>query len=278
MASSLAAVALERIGTAVWKRVAKARNRGFATALRRDQGGPLVVLSPHLDDAVLDCWSVLTGPGEVQVVNVFAQAPPAGTSTDWDRIVGVPDSAALFAARIAEDAEALALAGRAAHNLPFLELQYRRGKPLPSWARIDDELTRRVSAAARVLAPMTIGTVHPDHALLRGYALELARQGHDVSLYADVPYSTVYGWPAWVTGSDPDPHLDVDAYWAPSFEGTPVAPRDARVTRLDDAAAAHKLEAMRAYRTQFPSLDRGPIGNVSNPEVHRYEVLWELAR
>ena len=278
MASSLAAVPLERIGTAVWKRVANARNRRFETSLRHDPSGPLVVLSPHLDDAVLDCWSVLTGPGEVEVVNVFGLAPPAGTSTDWDRIVGVPDSAALFAARIEEDAEALALAGRTAHNLPFLEIQYRRGKPFPSWAQIDREIARRVPAAARVLAPMTIGTVHPDHALLRGYAIELARQGHDVSLYADVPYSTVYGWPAWVTGSDPDPHLDVDAYWAPSFAGTPVAPRDARVTRLDDDAAARKLAAMRAYRTQFPSLDRGPIGNVSNPDVHRYETLWEVPR
>jgi LmbE family N-acetylglucosaminyl deacetylase len=278
MPSSLAAVPLERIGTAVWKRVANARNRRFETSLRRDPSGPLVVLSPHLDDAVLDCWSVLTGPGEVQVVNVFALAPPPGTSTDWDRIVGVPDSEALFAARIEEDAEALALAGRTAHNLPFLEIQYRRGKPFPSWADIDREIAGRVPAAARVLAPMTIGTVHPDHALLRAYALELALQGHDVSLYADVPYSTVYGWPAWVTGSDPDPHLDVDAYWAPSFDGAPVAPREGRVTRLDDEVAARKLEAMRAYRTQFPSLDRGPIGNVSNPEVHRYEVMWEVPR
>jgi LmbE family N-acetylglucosaminyl deacetylase len=278
MPSSLAAVALERIGTAVWKRVAHARNRNFEPALRRDADAPLLLLSPHLDDAVLDCWSVLTGPGDVQVVNVFAQAPPPGTATDWDRIVGMPDSAALFAARIAEDAQALALAGRTAHNLPFLELQYRRGKPVPSWAQIDRELALRVPAASRVLAPMTIGTVHPDHALLRGYALALARHGHDVSLYADIPYSTVYGWPAWVTGAAPDPHLDVDAYWAPSFEGTPVEPRDAHVTRLEEGDAARKLEAMRAYRTQFPTLDRGPVGNVSNPEVHRYEALWDVPR
>jgi LmbE family N-acetylglucosaminyl deacetylase len=267
---------LERLGTAFWKRVARARNRRFATALRRDPDAPVLLLSPHLDDAVLDCWGVLTGPADVQVVNVFALAPPAGTSTDWDRIIGVPDSAALFAARIEEDAQALSQAGRTPHNLPFLELQYRRGRPFPHWSQIDAEIARRVPAASRVLAPMTIGTVHPDHALLRGYALALAGQGHAVSLYADLPYCTVYGWPAWVTGSEPQPHLDVDAYWAPSFEGVPVERRAAEVARLDDGAAARKLAAMRAYRTQFPTLDRGEIGNLSNPEVHRYEALWEL--
>lgn len=266
----------ERLGTAFWKRVAGARNRRFTTSLRRDEAAPVLLLSPHLDDAVLDCWDVLTGDGDVEVVNVFALAPPAGTSTEWDRIVGVPESAALFAARIEEDARALSLAGRTPHNLPFLELQYRRGRPFPSWGQIDAEVARRVPAASRVLAPMTIGTVHPDHALLRGYALALGAQGHAVSLYADLPYCTVYGWPAWVTGSEPEPHLDIDAYWAPSFEGVPAEPRAAAVTRLDDATAERKLEAMRAYRTQFPALDRGPIGNISHPEVHRYEVLWGL--
>jgi LmbE family N-acetylglucosaminyl deacetylase len=268
---------LERLGTAFWKRVAAARNRRLETALRRDAEGPVLLLSPHLDDAVIDCWSLLTGDGAVEVVNVFALSPPDGTATDWDRVVGATDSAALFAARVEEDARALALAGRKPHNLPFLELQYRRGKPFPTWGEIDAEVARRVPAASRVLAPMTIGTVHPDHALLRGYALALAAQGHAVSLYADLPYATVYGWPAWVTGGEPDPHLDVDAYWAPSFEGVPVDPRAARLTRLDDAAAERKLEAMRAYATQFPTLDRGPIGNLSNPAIHRHEALWELS-
>jgi LmbE family N-acetylglucosaminyl deacetylase len=267
----------ERLGTAVWKRVARARNRRFASVLRPEPGAPVLVLSPHLDDAVLDCWSVLTGEDEVEVVNVFALSPPAGTSSHWDALAGEPDSRKQFTARIEEDGRALALAGRTPHNLPFLELGYRRGKPVPGWSAIDREIAARVRAASRVLAPMTIGTLHPDHALLRGYALALAQQGHAVTLYADIPYAAVYGWPAWVTGDDPDPHLDVDAYWAASFAGTPVEPRSARVVRLDEQAAARKLEAMRAYATQFPSLDRGPVGAISKPEIHRYELFWDVA-
>lgn len=86
---------------------------------------------------------------------------------------------------------------------------------------------------------------------------------------------TVYGWPSWVTGAPPVEHLDVDAYWAPAFERAPVEPRAGRVVTLDDAAASRKLEAMRTYRTQFPTLDRGPVGSLSNPAIHRYEVLWD---
>lgn len=266
----------ERLGTAVWKRVANARNRGFETALRHDPEGPVLLLSPHLDDAVLGCWSVLTSGDDVQVVNVFTLPPPPGTSTEWDRLAGVPDSPRLFAMRIAEDARALALAGREPHNLPFLELGYRRGKRVPTWSQVEREIARRVPAAARVLAPMTIGTVHPDHALVRGYALALARQGHAVTLYADIPYAVVYGWPEWVTGAPATPHLDVDAYWAPSFAGVPVDPRAARVVRLDDGAAARKLEAMRAYATQLPALDHGPARMISKPEIHGYELFWDV--
>jgi hypothetical protein len=78
----------------------------------------------------------------------------------------------------------------------------------------------------------------------------------------------VYGWPHWVTGEPRDPHLDIDAYWGEQPAGDP------RVVRLDDAQGEAKLAAMRAYTTQFPSLDRGPIGLLSNPKIHRFEVFW----
>jgi LmbE family N-acetylglucosaminyl deacetylase len=266
----------ERLKTAAWKRVARARNARFSTQLRVDRDAPALLLSPHLDDAVIDCWSVLTAAEDVEVVNVFALAPPPGTNTDWDRAIGFKDSALLFASRLAEDAEALALAGREPHNLPFLELQYRRGKRIPGWAEIDAAITARVPAASHVFAPLSLVVVHPDHRLLREYATALARQGLPVTLYADSPYCTQHGWPAWVSGEQAPENLDVEAMWAPSFDGLPVEQRAGRVVKLDEAARAAKLAAMRTYRTQFPSLDRGPVGQLSNPAIHGFEVFWDL--
>jgi hypothetical protein len=31
---------------------------------------------------------------------------------------------------------------------------------------------------------------------------------------------------------------------------------------------------MRTYKTEFAVLDRGPIGQLSNPAIHAFEVFW----
>jgi len=252
-----------------WRHAGPMLERGFRPRLRHDGAVPPLLLSPHLDDAVIDCWSVLTAPGALNVVNVFAGVPPAGRTAHWDRIVGASDSAELMQSRVEEDRAALARAGRTPVNLGFLEHQQREDRRPPRLKAIDDALTETVPAASRLYAPAVLGTPHPDHVRLRAYASACAAAGMPVELYADLPYAVVYGWPHWVTGDARDPHLDVDAYWGEQPAGEP------RVVRLDGAQAAAKLDAMRAYATQFPSLDRGPIGLLSNPKVHRFEVYWQ---
>lgn len=253
------------------------RDRGFTSALRGDPTGPAVVLSPHLDDAVLNCWSVLTGEGAVDVVNVFAAVPPRGTLAHWDRLCRASDSADLFIERLAEDREALAIAGRRPLSLPFAADPYRTARTTPTLRSLDRALTAVVPAASRVLAPAVLGTVHPDHLVVRTYALALASTGVRVELYADVPYAVQFGWPAWVTGMPPDPHLDPEVSWDASARRLPGLDRiHARVVGLDDDGAAVKLQAMRTYRTQFPMLDRGPVGLLSTPAIHSYEVFWPV--
>ena len=254
-----------------WRHAAPLLERGFAPALRHDGDAPPLLLSPHLDDAVIDCWSVLTAPGDLNVVNVFVGVPPPGHTTHWDRIVGAQDSAALMRDRIDEDRKALARANRTPVNLDFLEHQQRADRRPPSLGAIDAAVAAVVPATSRLLAPAALGTPHPDHVRVRAYALACARAGIPVELYADLPYAVVYGWPHWVTGDPPDPHLNVDAYWGERPPGEP------RIVTLDEGDAADKLDAMRAYATQFPSLDRGPIGLLSNPRVHRFEVFWPCA-
>ena len=109
----------------------------------------IVILSPHLDDAVLSCWHVLTQPGEVEVVTVFAGVPRGLTAPAWwDQYTGAADSAARVRERIEEDRRALAVAGRAATNLGFLDEQYRNGAP--DLAPLTEQIEPLLPAGARI--------------------------------------------------------------------------------------------------------------------------------
>ncbi|HVL96443.1 MAG TPA: hypothetical protein VM266_11340 [Solirubrobacteraceae bacterium] len=241
-----------------------------------DPDAPALVLSPHLDDAVLSCWHVLSGPGDVTVANVFTAPPPDGVLTHYDRVAGASASAAMMARRLDEDRAALGRAGREPLALGLLESAYRRRAP--ATGAIAAALGAQVGRARMVHAPAAIAG-HPDHVLVRDAALRLARAGVPVRLYADLPYCVAYGWPSWVTGGERDPHLDVDAHWAPALEtlradGWALAPE---VVRLDADAQAAKLAALRDYATQYATLTRGPLDVLASPLVLGFEVTWSLA-
>jgi LmbE family N-acetylglucosaminyl deacetylase len=175
-------------------------------------------------------------------------------------MTGATDSAARMAERLEEDKRALALAGCRAEYLGLLDSQYRKG--------VRPDVLIWPESGAAVLAPAGIGG-HSDHELVRDTALALAGK-HEVSLYADLPYATMFGWPAWLTGDGPDPFRDVDAYWShfvpDGFEPRPV--------ELDDAEQQRKIEAMRLYRTQFSMLEGGPLRRLTHPELVRFEVVF----
>jgi biofilm PGA synthesis N-glycosyltransferase PgaC len=255
-----------------------ARNRRYAPTLRHDPAAPVLVLSPHLDDAALDCWSVLETPGApVTVATVFAGAPRSPLPGRWDRVAGAGDAVALTRARQAEDREARARPGARVVHQRFVDESHRRASAPPSFQAIDAALVAQVPAAALVLAPAVLGVPHPDHAAVRDLALALRRAGHAVRLYADLPYATAYGWPAWARRSPSDPHLDVVAYWEQGgTDPALVSPGRAEVVRLHPGAAARKLQAIRCYRSQFSLLDRGSLGLVSDPRVHGVEVFWSV--
>ncbi len=241
-----------------------------------DAGAPAMLLSPHCDDAVLSCWSVLSGGGELAVLNVFAGTPRPGPPPLWDRITGASDSPERARERRAEDAEALARAGRQGIDLGLLDAQYSRRGP-QRLDRLDAAVAAAAPRACLVYAPAGIGA-HPDHLLARRYArLLAAHAGVPVALYAELPYCVLHGWPHWVDGRSPDPMRDVDAHWS-SFLGEVrgLEQRLADVHRLDDAQAAAKLEAMRCYRTQLPALSYGGRDLLCDPEIHRFEVRWRL--
>ena len=260
------------------KREARELSR-FRTALRFDAGAPALLLSPHWDDAVLDCWSLLSGEEPLAVANLFAGSPAPGSLAPWDAITGARDSSERTRERLAEDARALALAGRRPVNLALLDAQYRAGRPGPGPGEIDQLLSREVTAVSRVYAPAAIGA-HSDHLLTRQYARRLFADAIPVTLYAELPYCVLHGWPHWVDGRAADPHRVVDVFWS-QFLGQVSelgALRDATVVTLTHEQAAGKLEAMHSYETQLPGLHYGGRGLLDDPEIHRYEVRWELRR
>lgn len=234
--------------------------------------GPVAVLSPHLDDAVLSAWSALRGPGEVRVVNVCSGLPATGLLSPWDRLTGATDSRVRMLERLQEDRVALARAGREATALDFPEAQYRRG-PLDS-SSLRDALESVLDGVAEVWAPAGIGG-HDDHVQVRDVALGVAMAGGPgLKLYADLPYAVRYGWPGWVSAQDDDQYLVVDAWWRrflPADLDLPAAKHT-----LHAAGARRKLHALAAYRTQLPGLNGGPLELLQRSCIIRYEVSWSV--
>ncbi len=249
----------------------------FRASLRTDPEAPELLLSPHWDDAVLDCWSLLASDRQLNVVNIFAGLPPPGRTGVWEAIIGAVDSAERARERMAEDRLALARAGREPLNLPLLDSQYRRQEgSVLDLEDLDRVLSIEVQSASRVHAPAGIGS-HVDHLLARRYARTLVRTGMPVTLYAELPYCIFHGWPAWVDGREPAPNRNVDAYWESFLSDVPEMPslRSAEVVRLDGQAAGAKYEALLCYET---SLNYGVRRLLADPALHGFEVRWELVR
>jgi LmbE family N-acetylglucosaminyl deacetylase len=233
-----------------------------------------VVLSPHFDDAVLSCWHLLHSDADVSVVNIFTGAPENGQPPGWwDLLTGATSAAERLRERAVEDRGALGVAGRDAVCLDLLDEQHRTEPLAPE--PLVDLLRSSIPAGSRVVAPAALGG-HADHALARDAGLRLTEDGYELELYADLPGASRYGWPTWVTGDEPDRHVDVDAYWHWLFAEAGLDPDGLRprVHRLHGPQHVLKREALRHYRTQLPAL-RG-LAPLDDPVALGYEVTWTL--
>lgn len=120
---------------------------------------PVLVLSPHLDDAWLSAAALLQHR-PCEVWTVFAGAPIPARSTEWDARCGFADSDETVAARRAEDAAAFGDTGHQVRLLDLLDAAYHDG----SDRRADvDRLVARLSAWAAdhpdgiLVAPVVAG-------------------------------------------------------------------------------------------------------------------------
>lgn len=254
----------------------------------QEWGSAAVILSPHLDDAVLSCGALLAhlvGKCPVTVVTVFTQAAPPPWSLPARlqlRAIGVGDVDDFYQERRAEDTKVLAEIGAAVVHLGLRDAMFRRvgdtaGRHLfpkrwPAYptfrfdiargriARSDAGLPAEVGAlvggvvretGARVLfAPLGVGK-HVDHMITRRACQHLPATQHlplRTVYYSDFPYSEK---------AEPEPGF---------LRRTGLAPHPWLSGRAENA------DRIAGYRTQFAGLF--PQGRVPL----RPETYWLAAK
>ncbi len=251
----------------------------------QESGSAAVIMSPHLDDAVLSCGALLAhlvGNCPVTVVTVFTQAAPPPWSLPARRqlrAIDVTDVDDFYQQRRAEDTKVLADVGAAVVHLGLRDAMFRRvgdtaGRHLfpkrwPAYptfrfdiargriARSDAGLPAEVGAlvgqvvrdagAEVVFVPLGVGR-HVDHMITRRAAEYLPTARLRAVYYSDFPYSEK---------ADPEPGF---------LRRANLVPQPWLSGRAENA------DRIAGYRTQFAGLF--PQGSVPL----RPETYWLAAK
>jgi LmbE family N-acetylglucosaminyl deacetylase len=204
----------------------------------------IVVVSPHLDDAILSIGAFIAGSASrgarVTVLTVLAGNPrsqaPAGP---WDSACGFSTAGDAARARREEDRRACALVGARPQWLPFGDDQYGLGADV---ADVRGEVERSLAGAQTVLVPGH-PLWHEDHRWLTRLVLggvgEVVRAG----CYVELPYAR------WQLPERPPPDFSLGPL---TWHSVASRPRD----RLS------KARACLAYRSQLRQLSRSPWRSV----------------
>jgi LmbE family N-acetylglucosaminyl deacetylase len=201
-----------------------------------------VVISPHLDDAVLGCGGLLAAHPGATVITVYAGAPASypDPPTRWDALAGFAAGDDVLARRREEDAAALRELGAAPVWLDFVEHQYL---DRPDWIGADrtvDRLVDAIAAAAPTAVFMPFGLANPDHTATHDAARAARERLPEPAwfCYQDMGYQHIPGLLAW----------RVAQLFRASIWPTPVAPRV-------DPGGLRKQTALARYASQLRALE-----------------------
>lgn len=182
----------------------------------------LVVVSPHLDDAVMSVGQLLAGHPSVTVATVCAGFPEpteAGLTiplTEYDRRCGFTSGADAVSHRRREDARACSLLDVEWAHLRLRDSQYGPALELGEVVAALSGALDRCDPRAQLAGPL--GLLHPDHVTVRDAVLELGRaRKRQTFLYAELPYR-VTEWGAF--GTALEAVQDGGALLAEHFLGT----------------------------------------------------------
>ncbi len=180
------------------------REWGLITEAERAR---IVIVSPHLDDAVLGCGLLMIANPGATVVTVFAGNPPAypAPMRYWDVQGGFGPDDDVMEVRRAEDRTALARLDATPHHLDFVEHTYNPGdRPVPP-----ETIAGPLAAAIREHDPTAVfapfGLANPDHDVTHRAAMlvrdRLSAGGGSGApawfCYEDCGYKHIPGMLAW---------------------------------------------------------------------------------
>jgi LmbE family N-acetylglucosaminyl deacetylase len=216
--------------------------------------GRVVVVSPHLDDAVMSLGATIAtavhSGATVDVLTVYGYVPsspvPAGP---WDQKSGFGTEGEACRARREEDAQACRILGATPRWFDFGAEPYER-RATPETVRA--AIVAQLAGADCVVMP-GFPLNHPDHLELTRLLLS-ARLPLRVGLYAEQPY-------LFYERKAIDPAMRAAAIG----DRVPEALQWTRA-RADKPARQSKLRAVRAYKSQLRSLGLSHIG--------LYRMLW----
>jgi LmbE family N-acetylglucosaminyl deacetylase len=220
--------------------------------------GRLVVVSPHLDDAVLSLGATLAHAVEsgskVEILTVFACAPGSNAPTDdWDRKSGF----ATEGQAAQQDETACAILGVTPRWFEFGAQPYDKRA---SMEEVVSAVTAATAGADTVLMP-GFPLAHADHAALTNSLLAHGSSCRNVGLYAEQPYS-----------------FDRSATPSGPMVVTPGARLGAVTWQRACATRQHrdlKLRAVQQYVSQLPQLGLRQRG-LGYLRLRR--MLWHEAR
>jgi LmbE family N-acetylglucosaminyl deacetylase len=223
-----------------------------------------VVVSPHLDDAVLGCGRLLAAHPGSTVVTVFAGRPERYPEPmrQWDVQSGFESGDDVMAARRAEDTAALTVLGAQARHLDFVEYSYNADdRPIPP-AEIAPALHDAIASLRPTVVVAPFGLANPDHDVTHDACMAVrAELVDDVAwwCYEDTGYKHIPGLLAWRVSS-----LFRGGSW-PTPVCPPVAPDDAR-----------KQRALACYPSQLRALEEDwhLSAKLAAPAPEQY---WRLA-
>jgi LmbE family N-acetylglucosaminyl deacetylase len=224
----------------------------------------IVVVSPHLDDAVLGCGRFLAAHPGTAVVTVFAGTPERypNPMRPWDVQSGFAPSDDVMAARHAEDEAALAVLGAQPSHLDFIEYSYNEGDRAVPPDDIAPALSQVIASFEPTLVLAPFGLANPDHDVTH-QACMTARDRLDDSVawwcYEDMGYKYIPGLLAWRVSS-----LFRSGIWP-----TPVCPPTASDDQL-------KQRGIACYPSQLRALE-GDWQIAAKLAAPAPEQFWRLA-